>query len=85
MDIEALFLSEQALQDFYIIALLHRPFQPTPWRNGSASDSRSEGCVFESRRAHLFILSFSHDILSLKAGGEKKDRPWVGSNHQPFG
>jgi hypothetical protein len=22
----------------------------TPWRNGSASDSRSEGCVFESRR-----------------------------------
>ena len=34
----------------------------TPWRNGSASDSRSEGCVFESRRAHLFILSFSHDF-----------------------
>ena len=24
----------------------------TPWRNGSASDSRSEGCVFESRRGH---------------------------------
>ena len=24
--------------------------QVTPWRNGSASDSRSEGCVFESRR-----------------------------------
>ena len=22
----------------------------TPWRNGRASDSRSEGCVFESRR-----------------------------------
>ena len=22
----------------------------TPWRNGSASDSRSEGCVFKSRR-----------------------------------
>ena len=22
----------------------------TPWRNGSASDSRSEDCVFESRR-----------------------------------
>ena len=21
-----------------------------PWRNGSASDSRSEGCVFDSRR-----------------------------------
>ena len=29
----------------------------TPWRNGSASDSRSEGCVFESRRGHkLFSL-----------------------------
>ena len=24
--------------------------QPDPWRNGSASDSRSEGCVFDSRR-----------------------------------
>lgn len=24
------------------------------WRNGSASDSRSEGCVFESRRAQYF-------------------------------
>ncbi len=23
-----------------------------PWRNGSASDSRSEGCVFDSRRVH---------------------------------
>ena len=29
----------------------------TPWRNGSASDSRSEGCVFESRRGlELFSL-----------------------------
>ena len=26
----------------------------TPWRNGSASDSRSEGCVFESRRGQNF-------------------------------
>ncbi|KAI5856272.1 hypothetical protein BZA05DRAFT_387959 [Tricharina praecox] len=24
----------------------------TPWRNGSASDSRPEGCVFKSRRGH---------------------------------
>ena len=34
--------------------------QATPWRNGSASDSRSEGCVFESRRGHqtFFILFF---------------------------
>ena len=26
----------------------------TPWRNGSASDSRSEGCVFKSRRGQFF-------------------------------
>ena len=29
--------------------------QLTPWRNGSASDSRSEGCVFESRRGQTFF------------------------------
>ena len=31
----------------------------TPWRNGSASDSRSEGCVFESRRGQtrFFLLN----------------------------
>ena len=29
----------------------------TPWRNGSASDSRSEGCVFESRRGQLIFLT----------------------------
>ena len=28
----------------------------TPWRNGSASDSRSEGCVFESRRGQIILL-----------------------------
>ena len=27
-----------------------------PWRNGSASDSRSEGCVFDSRRVHFFKI-----------------------------
>ena len=27
----------------------------TPWRNGSASDSRSEGCVFESRRGQQYF------------------------------
>ena len=30
----------------------------TPWRNGSASDSRSEGCVFESRRGQIYRLFF---------------------------
>ena len=28
--------------------------EASSWRNGSASDSRSEGCVFESRRAQRF-------------------------------
>ena len=31
--------------------------QLTPWRNGSASDSRSEGCVFKSRRGQYFFAS----------------------------
>ena len=33
--------------------------QSTPWRNGSASDSRSEGCVFKSRRGHNIFFFFS--------------------------
>lgn len=32
---------------------LRQPTQETSWRNGSASDSRSEGCVFKSRRGHV--------------------------------
>ena len=36
----------------------------TPWRNGSASDSRSEGCVFESRRGHkFFYLCVPHLLI----------------------
>ena len=33
-------------------------YQLTPWRNGSASDSRSEGCVFESRRGQRIFFHF---------------------------
>ena len=29
-------------------------FNKTAWRNGSAFDSRSKGCVFESRRGQIF-------------------------------
>ena len=38
----------------------------TPWRNGSASDSRSEGCVFKSRRGQKcdFYLSMSFTAIS---------------------
>ena len=32
----------------------------TPWRNGSASDSRSEGCVFESRRGQNLFRESTH-------------------------
>ncbi len=31
----------------------------TPCRNGSASDSRTEGCVFKSRRGQLLFLNLN--------------------------
>ena len=34
----------------------------TPWRNGSASDSRSEGCVFESRRGQNLFACFTLEL-----------------------
>ena len=36
----------------------------TPWRNGSASDSRSEGCVFKSRRGQYFFKQYSEKYRS---------------------
>ena len=38
----------------------------TLWRNGSASDSRSEGCVFKSRRGHGKFLDLN-TILQVNA------------------
>ena len=35
----------------------------TPWRNGSASDSRSEGCVFKSRRGQKMCEEISFSII----------------------
>ena len=35
----------------------------TSWRNGSASDSRSEGCVFESRRGQIYYRMFFSHIM----------------------
>ena len=43
--------SENSSKLLYFLLL-----QLTPWRNGSASDSRSEGCVFKSRRGHSWSL-----------------------------
>ena len=40
--------------------------QGTPWRNGSASDSRSEGCVFESRRGHKIFATLLSKICKRK-------------------
>ena len=36
-----------------------------PWRNGSASDSRSEGCVFKSRRGQYFSFLFLLPLVTL--------------------
>ena len=38
----------------------------TPWRNGSASDSRLEGCVFESRRDQLSFFAIILITISIK-------------------
>ena len=46
---------------------LYLKIMETPWRNGSASDSRSEGCVFESRRGHNFISKMFIFCLSNNA------------------
>ena len=55
-------LSCQSLAASHLLAPFHNM---TPWRNGSASDSRSVGCVFESRRGHqvfVFILPEKENI-----------------------
>ena len=42
---------------FIILIVFLEPISfKTSWRNGSASDSRSEGCVFESRRGHEVLV-----------------------------
>ena len=43
-------------------------FRMTAWRNGSASDSRSEGCVFESRRGHYLFIFIFHFFLPFLRG-----------------
>lgn len=48
---------------------VHPRGRPTSWRNGSASDSKSEGCVFKSHRGQrsLSQSSGSFYLLSLFA------------------
>lgn len=69
----------------------------TPWRNGSASDSRSEGCVFKSRRGHSFSPSnllfddfFMYELIltSLCTTGNATVAEWLRRltrNQIPFG
>ncbi len=49
----------------------------TPWRNGSASDSRSEGCVFKSRRGQKENFYFSWLIPSMKSSLKKVKTKFV--------
>ena len=60
-------LSDMIIDSMKVRAILS---EVTSWRNGSASDSRSEGCVFESRRGHNFFFFFFkkhayNDVLTL--------------------
>ena len=43
----------------HIPQILHQ-FQLAWWRNGSASDSRSEGCVFKSRPGHPHFVAYHY-------------------------
>ena len=36
-------------------------FSVESWRNASASDSKSEGCVFKSRRGHCCVDSYNEE------------------------
>ena len=63
------------------IYMLHRLLHSadsTPWRNGSASDSRSEGCVFKSRRGQCgSFVFFSFFFVTKKL-------PWMHLNAQCY-
>ena len=43
-----------------MIFTIRRGNSAIAWRNGSASDSRSEGCVFESRRGQYSFIKNKH-------------------------
>ncbi|POO02419.1 DNA/pantothenate metabolism flavoprotein, C-terminal [Trema orientale] len=52
-----------------LIEILKAQWEVDPWRNGSASDSRSEGCVFDSRRVQSpYGLCFCFKFLILLLG-----------------
>ena len=53
LDLDFTIISNQESAWHFEIVGVGPIYQETPWRNGSASDSRSEGCVFESRRGQI--------------------------------
>ena len=55
----------------------------TPWRNGSASDSRSEGCVFKSRRGQNFLKSLYHSKVEKKRTEKNSENTFVSCMRNP--
>ena len=65
----------------------------TRWRNGSASDSRSEGCVFKSRPGHPFFFFFFFkeciqqtfdDIVQQNIPEGYEGHPGLNKDKEPF-
>jgi hypothetical protein len=68
----------------YVNTFYNLPYHhPDPWRNGSASDSRSEGCVFDSRRVQtpdpnpVLFLFISFPFLGSRFVSHTKAQPIV--------
>ena len=58
-------ISNVFIREYHTHFFISGPHKLTLWRNGSASDSRSEGCVFESRRGQLdFCFQKQHTKIS---------------------
>ena len=47
-----------------VITMVYYAHPSIPWCNGSTSDSRSEGCMFESRRGHINHMCVSESIAA---------------------
>ena len=60
----------------------NKPMCIDSWRNGSASDSRSEGCVLKSSRGQLFAISYTKllCLIARKFSTKRKQhvlRHWI--------
>ena len=62
------FYSQEVCIHCLIPLNLYQTVNRTPWRNGSASDSRSEGCVFESRRGQMILFYFLSLFFYIQSG-----------------